>query len=276
MKLALKLPLAFGLALALLFLSGMFGIYKLNSVVSTYEGDVQQKVSANKKAADISGKFSVAIQEWKNVLLRGKDPKDQEKYWNSHLKEMKDVREGIKALDSLVGDPAAQALVNKLSGAMTSAQDGYLKAFEAYKAADGDFAAGDKAAKGKDRDAAATLTELRELLSKQEEESSAAASAIAKSSSSLAVGVMIVVTLIAMAGAVWLSREIVAPLERAVRLAPEINLRPVQNDGSFSDWGDENFRRAVQRLLPPSPAAPQWSRAVEPCHTLDTPRTGVR
>ena len=63
MKLALKLPLAFGLALVLLFLSGMFGIYKLNSVVHTYETDVQQKVAANKKAADISGKFSIAIQE---------------------------------------------------------------------------------------------------------------------------------------------------------------------------------------------------------------------
>jgi methyl-accepting chemotaxis protein len=222
MKLALKLPLAFGLALALLFLSGMFGIYKLNSVVGTYEGDVQQKVAANKKAADVANKFSVAIQEWKNVLIRGKEPKDMEKYWNAHVKEMKETQQGIKALDALVKDPVAQGLVDKLATSMTSAAEGYNKAFESYKAADNEFTAGDKAAKGVDRAAAATLNELRELLSKQEEETSVAASTIAKSSSTLAVGVMIVVTLFAMAGAVWLSSQIVAPLERAVRLADSV------------------------------------------------------
>ena len=132
------------------------------------------------------------------------------------------MQEGIKALDSLISDPTAQALVNKLAAAMTAAQDGYVKAFEAYKAAGSVFAAGDKAAKGKDREATATLTELRDLLSKQEDESSAAASAIAKSSSSLAIGVMIGVTLIALIGAVWSSRKIVAPLERAVRLADSV------------------------------------------------------
>ena len=222
MKLAWKLPLAFGLALALLLLSGLFGIYKLNSAIGTYETDVQQKVAANKKASDISSKFSVAVQEWKNVLIRGKEPKDQDKYWNSHLKEMKEVQDNIKQLDGLISDNNAQALVNKLASSMLVAQEGYVKAFAAYKAADGDYLAGDLAAKGKDREAAATLNELRELLSKQEEDSAAAASATAKSSTNLAVGVMLVVTLIAMVGAVWLSREIVAPLERAVRLADSV------------------------------------------------------
>ncbi|MBC7919048.1 MAG: HAMP domain-containing protein, partial [Rhodoferax sp.] len=222
MKLALKLPLAFGLALALLFLSGMFGINRLNSVVATYESDVLQKVAANKKAADIAGRFAVGIQEWKNVLIRGKDPKDLEKHWGAHLKDMKSVNDGIKELDRIVSDPPTQALVSKLESGMAKAQEGYAKAYEAFKAADFDFAAGDKAAKGVDREAVATLNEMRELLSRQEEESSAAASAIAKSSSSLAIGVMIVVTLVAMGGAVWLSRQIVAPLERAVRLADAV------------------------------------------------------
>jgi len=222
MKLSLKLPLAFGLALALLFLGGMFGIYKLNNVVAAFETDVLQKVDVHKKAAEVSARFATAIQEWKNVLIRGKDPKEQEKYWAAHVKEMKEVTDGIDVLDKAVSDPQAQAIVNKLRTGMAAAQDGYVKAFEAYKAADNDFAAGDKAAKGKDREAAAALKELREVLSKQEIETSAAASADAKSSSSIAIGVMIVVTLAAMAGAVVLSRQIVAPLERAVRLANSV------------------------------------------------------
>jgi methyl-accepting chemotaxis protein len=222
MKLALKLPLAFGLALALLFLSGMFGIYKLNHVVHTYEADVLQKVDAHKKAAEVSARFAVAIQEWKNVLIRGKDPKEMDKFWNAHVKGMKETLEGIEALDKALSDPQAQAIVDKLKTGMLAAQDGYTKAFEAYKAADNDFAAGDKAAKGKDRDAATALKELREVLSKQEQETSDAAAADAKSSSTVSIGVMLAVTLIAMTGAVWLSRQIVAPLERAVRLADSV------------------------------------------------------
>ena len=50
----------------------------------------------------MDGHFSTAIQEWKNVLLRGKDPKDLEKYWASHLKEMQAVSQQMRTLvDSL-------------------------------------------------------------------------------------------------------------------------------------------------------------------------------
>ncbi len=96
MKLSLKLPLAFAIALALLFVGGMFGISTLNSAVGTYQDDVLGHVAANKKAADIAGNFSTAIQEWKNVLLRGKEPKDLERYWTAHQKEMAAVGKGLE------------------------------------------------------------------------------------------------------------------------------------------------------------------------------------
>lgn len=243
MKLALKLPLAFGLALALLFISGMFGIYKLNTVVRTYEDDVLHKVDAHKKAAEVSARFAVAIQEWKNVLIRGKDAKEMDKYWTAHVKGMKETLEGIEALDKVVSDPQAQAIVDKLKSGMLAAQDGYAKAFEAYKAADNDFTAGDKAAKGKDRDAAAALKDLREVLSKQELETSEAASADAKRSSTISISVMLAVTLVALAGAVWLSRQIVAPLERAVRLANSVA------DGDLTNHITSNGQDEVAALL---------------------------
>ena len=89
MKLSLKLPLSFALALGLLFLGALFGIFKLNDSLEVYEHEVLITVAAQKKASQIDAHFSTAIQEWKNVLLRGKDPKDLDRYWTSHLKEMK-------------------------------------------------------------------------------------------------------------------------------------------------------------------------------------------
>ena len=39
MKLSRKLPLSFALALGLLFLSGMFGIYQLNQAIGAFKND---------------------------------------------------------------------------------------------------------------------------------------------------------------------------------------------------------------------------------------------
>ena len=223
MKLRLKLPLAFALALGLLFAGGMFGIYKLNQAIGSFEDDVLHQVAGHKKGAEISAHFATAIQEWKNVLLRGKDPKDQEKYWAAHLKKMAEVSSAIKELDVLVANGTdEQTLVTKLSDEMGKAQEGYKQAFEAYKAADSDFVAGDKAAKGKDRGAAETLEQLRAVLSKKEAAATVEASHQARAATRISLVVMLLVTAVSMVAAVWLSRQIVQPLEEAAEFADQV------------------------------------------------------
>jgi hypothetical protein len=165
MKLSLKLPLAFAIALALLFVGGMFGISTLNSAVVAYQTEVLQIIAANKKAAEVSSDFSTAVQEWKNVLLRGKDPKELDRYWSAHQKAMKTVDQELVEINALLAPGPAKDLAAKLATAMQSAAQGYEGALQAYKAADMDFATGDKAARGKDRDAAKFLGELRKQLS---------------------------------------------------------------------------------------------------------------
>ncbi len=222
MKLSLKLPLAFAIALTLLFVGGMFGISTLNSAVGTYQNDVLGHVAANKKAADIAGNFSTAIQEWKNVLLRGKEPKDLERYWTAHQKEMTAVGKGLEGLNSMLEPGPAKDTATKLTAAMQSAAQGYGVALQAYKAADADYAAGDKAARGKDRDAVTLLGELRKQLSEQEQLASEGASAVAARGSQLAYGVMVLVTLAGLAGSILLSRKIVRPLNEAVTVADRV------------------------------------------------------
>ena len=88
MKLAIKLPLAFAVALGLLFASSLFGLFRLNSAVATYEHDVLRAAAAHRLVAEIGTDFSTAIQEWKNVLLRGKDEKRREDFWSAHVTKM--------------------------------------------------------------------------------------------------------------------------------------------------------------------------------------------
>ena len=224
MKLSLKLPLAFAAALSLLLAGALFGIYQLNRAVTTYENDVLHHVAANKKAAETIGFFAVAIQEWKNVLLRGKDPKELEKYWESHVKEMNKVSDGLRTLQSMVTAGTAKSTLDKLTTALTSANDGYKKAFEEFKASGMDSVAGDKSARGKDREAVALMSELQKLLSQAEADAAKAANTDAKAATSLAISIIVVVAILTMAVALHWSRQITTALNEAVqeqRLAME-------------------------------------------------------
>ena len=145
MNLRLKLPLSFALALGLMLLGALFGIYQLNHSLDVYEHQVLATVAAHKKVAQVDAKFSTAIQEWKNVLLRGKDPKDLDKYWASHLKEMQAVQEGLRELDQMPLGADARDTLGKLGRAIPVVADAYKKALEEYKAAGFDSAAGELA-----------------------------------------------------------------------------------------------------------------------------------
>jgi len=223
MKLSLKLPLAFAISLGLLLACALFGIWRLNAAVAAFEVDVLHQVAAQSKGSEIASHFAVAIQEWKNTLLRGADPKDQEKYWGSHQKEMAEVSARIQELDKLVeAGSRVRPLVGKLVTEMDGAKAGYTAAFEAFKAAGNNPAAGDQAAKGKDRAATATLNELRTALTQAEADASQAASSGAKTATQMAVGVMLLISLLTIAASVWLSRQITQSLQQAVDLAGEV------------------------------------------------------
>jgi methyl-accepting chemotaxis protein len=136
---------------------------------------------------------------------------------------MSEVSTHIQELEKLMDSRSSSyALVTKLHSEMAGAQAGYRKAFEAYKEAGNDPVAGDQAAKGKDRDAAATLNELRAALSKSEVDSSESASAGARDATRIALTVMLLISAAAIAGSVWLSRQIVQSLQNAVILADKV------------------------------------------------------
>ncbi len=91
MKLDKKLPLAF-LAVALLtFAAALFGLFQLNRSLHTFDTNVREASAQRNQVDAMAIEFRTQVQEWKNVLLRGKDPKQMDKHWGAFEKQEKSV-----------------------------------------------------------------------------------------------------------------------------------------------------------------------------------------
>lgn len=98
MKLSLKLPLAFTVSLLLLLAAALFGISRLNQALDTYQTSVAQSFEHERMASGMLNDFKVQVQEWKNVLLRGKDPEQLTRYWAAFQKQEKSINEQAQKL----------------------------------------------------------------------------------------------------------------------------------------------------------------------------------
>ncbi|GHA90365.1 methyl-accepting chemotaxis protein [Cognatilysobacter bugurensis] len=144
-----------GLALVLLCaLSGLaFGWRSLAS-------ELPPEVELAAQSATISQEFSTQVQEWKNVLIRGHDAEQRDKY----LKAFNAQHAKVQALSTeqagRIRDPETAALAETFARQHLELHGRYLEGFAAFEAAGHVTAAGDAAVKGIDREPTATLRKL--------------------------------------------------------------------------------------------------------------------
>ena len=133
----------------------------LSDDIGAYQRLLKGPIEASRLIDQSNLEFKVQVQEWKNVLLRGKSPENLTKYWQSFEEQERKVQTLLGTLiQQSQGDPA-------LSGQIKSLRDEHLKLGTAYRAgrdafiaAGADPAAGDAAVKGIDRDTSEQLSAL--------------------------------------------------------------------------------------------------------------------
>jgi len=222
MKLNLKLPLAFGFTLALLLLAALFGIGQLDRSLTAYDTIVQTHVAHERAAADLESRFKTQVQEWKNTLLRGKDPQQLERYWGAFQKEEKSVAEGAAQLRDSLPQGESRTLVERFQQAHARMGEGYRQGQAAFTAAGFDAAAGDNSVKGMDREPVKLLGEAAQRIAAESADIAARASADGRRAIRLSLAVMFGVTLLGVVVGIGVSRMIVRPLNQAVQVAQAV------------------------------------------------------
>ena len=222
MKRSLKLPLVFTASLLLLLAAALFGISRLNSALDTYQTTVAHSFEHERQSSALLNDFKVQVQEWKNVLLRGKDPAQLTRYWAAFEKQERTIQEEARTLLAALPPGEGRDKVQQFMQAHERMGVAYRKGFEAFKAADHDPQAGDKAVQGMDREPSTLLDQAGTLIRKASASTAEQAATSAQRATAISLGVMLVVCMAGVVGAVLFSRTVTRPLDNAVRVSQAV------------------------------------------------------
>ena len=203
----------------------------LSSNVHAYRGLLEGPLHASQLVDQANLQFKVQVQEWKNVLLRGKQPADRDKFWAQFEDQERQVQDTLGSLSAMDGlDPATKTQVEALRTEHRTLGVAYRKGRDAYIAAGGDPVAGDMAVKGVDRAASEQMTGLVTGLRKQSDEQSKILSSTADRTILIGTLVMLASALLVGVLTLWMvNRNIVGPIRLLIDYVAQLS------QGKFSD-----------------------------------------
>jgi methyl-accepting chemotaxis protein len=203
----------------------------LSSNVHAYRGLLEGPLHASQLVDQANLQFKVQVQEWKNVLLRGKQPADRDKFWAQFEDQERQVQDTLGRLSAMDGlDPATKTQVDALRNEHRTLGAAYRKGRDAYIAAGGDPVAGDMAVKGVDRAASEQMTGLVNGLRKQSDEQSKILSSTADRTILIGTLVMLASALLVGVLTLWMvNRNIVGPIRLLIEYVAQLS------QGKFSD-----------------------------------------
>jgi methyl-accepting chemotaxis protein len=160
-----RLLLAVGGGIALVVIISSLAIAQLKNTIGDYNVLVQESIAHERAISRLNLEFKLQVQEWKNVLLRGKAEDKLQKYWGQfEVLHQQIESEGASLLGALPQDES-----RRLLGEFLREHQGlyhkYQAGLRAYQSAGFDPGAGDNAVTGIDREPSRLLDEAAALIS---------------------------------------------------------------------------------------------------------------
>ncbi|WJG08553.1 methyl-accepting chemotaxis protein [Aliiglaciecola sp. LCG003] len=154
-----KLLLLFCSALLVIIIAVYTGLTSIHHVIQDYSETVNTDVSNLTKISELNLDFKTQVQEWKNTLIRGKNPKQLDKYWNRFLHNgvliQQEYQSLLKELDP--SHPAYNDLLN-FSESYPPMLAAYKEGYNAFLLSGFDIDVADKSVSGIDRAPTESLT----------------------------------------------------------------------------------------------------------------------
>jgi len=220
LSLRTKLLAAIGGGLVLILAVSLAGLGFAWLRLST---DIPPAVQQVQLAEQINRDFRLQVQEWKNVLLRGYDPKMRDKYLTAFKGKSAQVQETAKQLATSVADPKSAELARQFAEAHAGLYDKYLAALEPFAASGYVPRTGDELVRGVDRAPTETLTALVDQMTAVAQQAVEQRSIDARHFIMSAGALLVLIALVLVAGiAWWMQRSVIRPLTMIVDSARQV------------------------------------------------------
>ncbi|WP_342652697.1 methyl-accepting chemotaxis protein [Pseudomonas sp. F3-2] len=218
-------------SLVLMLLIALACFHFLSSNVKSYRGLIEGPLQASQLVDQANLQFKVQVQEWKNVLLRGKQAADRDKFWGQFEEQERLVQDTLGRLSGMSGlDASIKAQVENLRNEHRTLGVAYRKGRDAFVAANGDPVAGDLAVKGVDREASEQMSALVSDLRKRSDAQSLEISSTADQTILIGTLVMLGSALLVGVLTLWMvNRNIVGPISMLIEYVAQLS------QGRFSD-----------------------------------------
>ena len=132
------LALLSGSLLAMLLIA-LACFHFLSNGVQSYSQLIAGPLHTSQLIDEANLQFKVQVQEWKNVLLRGKQPADLAKYWGQFEDRQRDVQNILGELANQKGlEPSLKTRIERLREEHRLLGSAYQKGRDAYVAAGAD------------------------------------------------------------------------------------------------------------------------------------------
>ncbi|MBQ4848835.1 methyl-accepting chemotaxis protein [Pseudoalteromonas sp. MMG012] len=156
-----KLMLCVISGMSIILIGALVTLFLVKNVAAELDSLINNELSTRQQVGLISSQFKTQVQEWKNVLIRGSEPEQYEKYWLRFEKNEQLIQDNIKVLldthtlpDSIIHQLASFQKEHQKLGVL------YRVGLNEYSASLFNTQIGDKAVKGIDRLSAKLLGDI--------------------------------------------------------------------------------------------------------------------
>ena len=224
MSLSKKLLSIISIAIAAALFVALIAITNINQGFNSYDQIFKSELTAERTALTLNIEFKRQVQEWKNVLIRGKDPKQLKKYWGKFKTQENKVQKISSDLILMLGNyPEQLKIAQDFKSNHLQMGKKYKVGFDAFSASNFDIKIGDKAVSGIDRQPSAQVELLSNTLADISQNQRASVSDKVQTSIIWSLSALILVlVVIAVAASSLINKLIISPLLTLINNVSEL------------------------------------------------------
>jgi methyl-accepting chemotaxis protein len=219
-----KLLLILISALSAILITVTIGFSSMKSVMNEYGAAVDQEAIFMARVAELNVEFKTQVQEWKNTLIRGNDPKQLAKYWDRFNASANEIERHYQdLLQTMPNSHPAKKHVQDFAVSYPKMLIAYRAGYEVFIDSNKNISMADSSVSGIDRQPTASLILAVEAVNKSILGLKAKNESQASSALIFTQIITVIIILLILAAISWfINRKIISPLKGITQASQKI------------------------------------------------------